>query len=234
MFIVFEGIDGSGKSTLIEFFRETLQTRLQKLGRKEHVLKTREPGGSELAEQIRALIMHYDMHIHTEILLMYAARIDHFEKTILPAIEAGDFVLSDRFFYSSFAYQGAGRGGDVDLLDQLQAQMLTSFQEKYQPNLLVLLDLDVSLAQSRRKKRKLLQQNIVDRFEDFDSEFQKRVQTSYREQVKLLQAADVTNMNPEDFKNPSTKVVNIDATESLEAIQEKLSQLVDALISLKK
>ncbi|WP_141291373.1 dTMP kinase, partial [Ideonella azotifigens] len=106
-FISFEGIDGAGKSSHIEAVHEALQQRGHR------VLLTREPGGTELAEQLRALFLHQSMDALTEALLVFAARRDHLCQRILPALSRGETVLCDRFTDATFAYQGAGRGFDL-------------------------------------------------------------------------------------------------------------------------
>ncbi len=113
-FITFEGIDGAGKSTHIEALAQVFRG----LGRR--VVVTREPGGTELAEKIRALVLHDTMDPLTEALLVFAARRDHLVRLIEPALQQGDVVLCDRFTDSSFAYQGGGRGLDHAVLHALE------------------------------------------------------------------------------------------------------------------
>src|SRR5580698_3338487 len=103
-FVTLEGIDGAGKSTHVK----TVASMLEACGKK--VLLTREPGGTPLAESLRELLLHQTMHLETEALLMFAARREHLDHLILPALAAGSWVVSDRFTDASFAYQGGGRG----------------------------------------------------------------------------------------------------------------------------
>src|SRR5437868_1863667 len=103
-FISFEGIDGAGKSTHLQWVVKLLQAR------GHEVVSTREPGGTPLGEQLRDLVLHSPMHLETEALLMFAARREHLDKIIYPALEHGKWVVSDRFSDASFAYQGGGRG----------------------------------------------------------------------------------------------------------------------------
>lgn len=114
IFISFEGIDGAGKSTHIDALADAFRTA----GR--HVTLTREPGGTPLAEQLRALALHQPMDALTEALLMFAARRDHIGQLIAPALARGEVVLSDRFTDATFAYQGGGRGFDWGVLQTLE------------------------------------------------------------------------------------------------------------------
>ena len=113
-FITFEGIDGAGKSTHIE----ALAQRLRAAGATVHC--TREPGGTELAESVRELLLHAPMDTLTEALLVFAARRDHLQQLIEPALDRGETVLCDRFTDASFAYQGGGRGLKLEVLAQLE------------------------------------------------------------------------------------------------------------------
>src|SRR5262245_36913705 len=113
-FVTFEGIDGAGKSSHIDALAAWLRAR----GRE--VVVTREPGGTELAERLRALVLHEPMDALTEALLVFAARRDHVVQRIEPALARGAVVLCDRFTDASFAYQGGGRGFDLGVLDTLE------------------------------------------------------------------------------------------------------------------
>ena len=113
-FITFEGIDGAGKSTHIEALPDWLRAR------GHEVVLTREPGGTPLAEQLRELVLHQPMDALTEALLVFAARRDHLQRCIEPALARGATVLCDRFTDATFAYQGGGRGFDVGVLAQLE------------------------------------------------------------------------------------------------------------------
>ena len=163
-FITFEGIDGAGKSTHIE----PLAERLRKRGR--HVVCTREPGGTPLAEQVRELLLHQAMDGVAETLLVFAARRDHLERVILPALARGDTVLCDRFTDATFAYQGAGRGQDVELLRALERWVHGGVQ----PDLTLWFDVDPALAAARRVKAR-----ASDRFEAEDTAFFERVRAGY-------------------------------------------------------
>jgi dTMP kinase len=163
-FITFEGIDGAGKSSHIE----TLATWLRKRG--HEVLVTREPGGTPLAERIRELVLHVPMDPLTEALLVFAARRDHLQQRIEPALARGATVLCDRFTDASFAYQGGGRGFALDVLGQLE----TWVQQGRQPDLTLLFEASPAVAAARRAAAR-----EPDRFESQDLAFFERVCAGY-------------------------------------------------------
>jgi dTMP kinase len=167
-FITFEGIDGAGKSTHIDALAE----RLRRAG--HEVICTREPGGTALAEQLRDLVLHSPMDALTEALLVFAARRDHIQQVIAPALGQGSTVLCDRFTDASFAYQGAGRGFDVDMLNTLENWV----QQGLQPDLTFLFDLPAAVAAGRRAAARQ-----PDRFEKLDVEFFDRVRQGYEARV---------------------------------------------------
>ncbi|WP_043817712.1 dTMP kinase, partial [Rubrivivax gelatinosus] len=152
-FLSFEGIDGAGKSSHIEWLAGWLRAR----GRE--VLVTREPGGTELAERLRELVLHQGMDALTEALLVFAARRDHLVTRIEPALAAGAVVLCDRFTDATFAYQGAGRGFDLGVLATLESWV----QQGRQPDLTVWFDLPPAVAAARRAAVR-----APDRFESQD------------------------------------------------------------------
>jgi dTMP kinase len=163
-FITFEGIDGAGKSTHIESLAERLR------GRGSAVICTREPGGTPLAEQLRALLLHAPMDTLTEALLVFAARRDHVQQVIAPALARGDTVLCDRFTDATFAYQGGGRGFDTEVLAHLEHWVHGGLQ----PDLTLWLDLPAALAAQRRAAAR-----SADRFERQDVDFFARVRQGY-------------------------------------------------------
>lgn len=163
-FISFEGIDGAGKSTHIEALGERLRQRGAEL------VHTREPGGTELAESLRELILHRGMDSLTEALLVFAGRRDHLQRVIEPALAAGKTVLCDRFTDASFAYQGGGRGMDLTVLETLEQWV----QGGRQPDLTLWFDLDPAIAAQRRAAAR-----EADRFEQQDLEFFTRVRAGY-------------------------------------------------------
>lgn len=169
MFITFEGIDGSGKTTQINYFEKYLA----EYG--VDYIKTREPGGSRGAEEIRSLLVKGKTSRwspETEILLFFASRRDHLEKTIMPALEAGKIVICDRFTDSSRVYQGLARSGIVSKVDELHKMMI-----ELEPNLTFILDIEPKLA----LKRGLARNTGEDRFEDFGEEFQKKARKGFLE-----------------------------------------------------
>lgn len=163
-FITFEGIDGAGKSTHIAEFVEHLRRR------GADVLCTREPGGTELAEQLRELVLHRPMDALTEALLVFAARRDHVQQLVAPALARGATVVCDRFTDATFAYQGGGRGFDTAVLMQLEAWVHGTLQ----PDLTFWLDLPAETAARRRA-----QARAADRFESEDLAFFERVRAGY-------------------------------------------------------
>jgi len=166
-FISFEGIDGSGKSTQAKVLTKTLED----LG--HNVVLTREPGGSIGAEEIRKLVLQGDpdrWSAESEILLFTAARRDHLEKTILPALDAGKIVICDRFADSTRMYQGLSRGDLRSLVDELHSLMIPR-----DPDLTVLIDLDPKLGLTRAKSRNTAEE----RFEDFGISLQEKMRVGF-------------------------------------------------------
>lgn len=166
-FITFEGIDGSGKSTQARRLAESLRTE------GHDVMLTREPGGSPGAEEIRRLLVEGDPDRwsgETETLLFTAARRDHLEKTIRPALEAGRIVISDRFADSTRVYQGAARGELRSFVDQLHEMAIG-----IEPDLTLVIDMDPGIALSRG----LARNSGEDRFEDLGETFQTRLREGF-------------------------------------------------------
>src|SRR4051794_37753527 len=174
LFISFEGIDGAGKSSHVQ----TLADAFREQGRA--VTLTREPGGTPLAEKLRALALNDAMDPLTEALLMFAARRDHLLQVIEPALARGDVVLSDRFTDATFAYQGGGRGFDWKVLLQLERWVQhTVAREVRQPDLTLLFELDPSSAAQR-----LVGARVPDKFESQPVEFFTRVAAGYSMRLK--------------------------------------------------
>ena len=168
-FITFEGIDGSGKSTQTKL----LAARLQDEG--YDIILTREPGGSKGAEEIRDLVLQGATDrwsAETEILLFTAARRDHIERTILPALIQGKIVICDRFADSTRMYQGISRGNLRTLVDQLHHLMIP-----YDPDITILIDMDPEIGLKRAKARATSEE----RFEDFGLDLQKRMRSGFLE-----------------------------------------------------
>jgi dTMP kinase len=197
-FITLEGSEGSGKSTNLAFIHQQLQAAGLE------VLLTREPGGTPLSEQIRELLLDHRqqaMHIDTELLLMFAARAQHINEVILPALERGQWVLCDRFTDATYAYQGAGRGIDEGRIAQLEQWV----QGDLRPDLTFFLDLPVSQGLARASER-----GEPDRFEREKIDFFERVRQGY-----LAQAERHTQ-----------RYRLVDASQSLEQVQAQLTQLI--------
>jgi dTMP kinase len=175
-FISFEGIDGAGKSTHIDAFAMLLKERYPA----REVVMTREPGGTQLGEQLRALLLDAPMNLETEALLMFAARREHIAQVIEPALSAGKIVISDRFTDASFAYQGGGRGLSLEKLNDLERWVQGCPDGSLlQPNLTFLFDLPGSVAEARRSKVR-----APDKFEKMDLDFFEKVRQEYLRRAK--------------------------------------------------
>ena len=194
-FITFEGIDGAGKSTHIDFVATLLAER------GVAVVRTREPGGTALGEQLRALLLHQTMHLDTEALLMFASRREHLAQVIEPALHRGEWVISDRFTDASFAYQGGGRQMPIERLTQLEAWVHPDLQ----PDLTLLFDVPLEVARSRLQASRNL-----DKFEQEQSDFFGRVRAEY-----LRRAAQF----PARFRI-------IDSTLPIDQVQQSLRQII--------
>jgi dTMP kinase len=176
LFITFEGIDGAGKSSHIEGLAEAFRTQ----GRA--VTVSREPGGTPLAEKLRELVLNDTMDALTESLLIFAARRDHLRNVIEPALARGDVVLCDRFTDATFAYQGAGRGFDLEVLSNLERMAQTGLAPDAnlmrEPDLTVWFDLAPDVAAQR-----LSTARVPDRFESQPAEFFARVARGYADRA---------------------------------------------------
>jgi dTMP kinase len=197
-FITFEGIDGAGKSTHIEPLAQRLRAR------GVSVVCSREPGGTAFAEQLRELLLHQAMDGVAETLLVFAARRDHLERVIAPALARGDTILCDRFTDATFAYQGAGRGQDERMLRDLESWV----QDGLQPDLTLWFDVDPAVAAARRAKAR-----TSDRFEAEDLAFFERVRGGYAARMREA---------PERF-------VRIDSALDKPAVQQQIDAAVAAL-----
>jgi dTMP kinase len=183
-FISFEGIEGTGKSTQAKLLQQSL------LGLGYEVILTEEPGGTLISLRIREILLsvdHTNMKPLTELLLYNAARAQHIEEVILPALNRGAVVITDRFTDSTFAYQGYGRGIDLKLLESIDKIATNGLR----PDMTMLLDLDVETGLKRNRRI-----NKTDRLELEDVEFHKRVRKGYHElaakepeRIKVLDAS---------------------------------------------
>jgi dTMP kinase len=172
-FITFEGIDGAGKSTHIEFVAKLVSAK----GRQPVV--TREPGGTPLGEKLRALLLHETMHLETEALLMFAARREHLAQVIEPALARGDWVISDRFTDASFAYQGGGRKLARDKLETLEQWV----HPMLQPDLTLLFDVPLEVARARLDATREL-----DKFEQEKADFFAATRAEYLRRAEQFSA----------------------------------------------
>lgn len=201
-FITFEGIDGAGKSTHLAWFAQQLQAKLAPQGKK--VVVTREPGGTPLGERLREVLLHERMHLETEALLMFASRREHIAEVIQPALDAGDWVISDRFTDATFAYQGGGRGLAIDRLEALEQWV----QQGLQPTKTILFDLAPEIAAAR-----LADARTPDKFEAESALFFLRTRAEY-----LRRAAE----EPQRF-------VVLDANRERGELQNDLEKLLATL-----
>ena len=198
-FITFEGIDGAGKSSHVEW----LATFLRDKGKVVQV--TREPGGTELGEKLRELLLHKSMHLETETLLMFAARREHLAKVIEPALANGEWVVCDRFSDATYAYQGGGRGLDRAKLQQLEHWV----HGHLQPDLTLLFDLPLDVA----RERIVLASRVLDRFEQERADFHERVRQAYLERAHSSPA----------------RIRVVDAQQSIETIRNLLEITVSSI-----
>ena len=203
IFITVEGIEGVGKSTQVNFIKSLLEkTNIP------HLI-TREPGGTPIAEEIRQVLLAHHaekMVPDAELLLMFASRAQHLAALILPALNEGKLVVSDRFTDATYAYQGGGRGIDKTRIATLEQWV----QGMLRPDAVLLLDAPVTLALSRTKRRK----NGPDRFEAEKEEFFERIREGYLARAK----ADAHRYHI------------IDASQSMQAVQQQLATILENII----
>lgn len=206
-FISVEGIDGAGKSTHLAWLVDYMQRR------QLQVRQSREPGGTVLGEKLRALLLNDEMHLETEALLMFAARNEHLQRVILPALAAGEWVLCDRFSDATYAYQCGGRGLSIErfmLLEQWVQGRDGGRAGLIEPDLTLIFDVPLDVSQAR-----MANSRVLDRFEREQADFHAKVRAAY-----LQRAAE----NPHRIR-----VIN--ANRSIEAIQTELAQLMDGFLA---
>lgn len=195
LFISLEGIDGAGKTThiqsLVQAFKQQGKT----------ITQTREPGGTALAEKLRNLALHEPMDALTEALIMFAARRDHIQNCIVPALLRDEVVLCDRFVDATFAYQGGGRGFDWATLEMLERTVLQTDTHYIQPQLTLWFDVPVEIAAARVAKSR-----VADRFEAEDVVFFKQVQSAYARRAQAF----------------PQRIVRIDANATPEAVAQSV------------
>lgn len=197
LFITVEGIDGAGKSTHLEWLKAYFEASHRE------VVLTREPGGTPLGEALRALLLESEHRIEpeAEALLMFAARREHLERVILPALGAGRVVICDRFTDATFAYQGGGRGVSTERLEVLEDWV----QRGLQPDLTLFFDVPVEVGRER-----LGRSRTPDRFEREQADFFERVRATYLERARRF---------PDRFRI-------VDSTSSISEVQKRLKQIL--------
>ncbi|WP_396586322.1 dTMP kinase [Bermanella sp. R86510] len=197
-FITIEGIEGVGKTTNLQFIESWLTDK------NIPYIVTREPGGTPLGEQLRQLLLHGDaVSSKTELLLMFAARAQHLEEVILPALNEGKWVICDRFTDSTFAYQGGGRQLNPEWIKSLESLV----HESMQPDVTLLLDAPVEIGRARAAKR-----SASDRIESEDLVFFNRVRDTFLHRARLYSRFRI-----------------IDACQPLEAVQENVATILEQL-----
>ncbi|MBF4988647.1 dTMP kinase [Methylophilus sp. 14] len=198
LFITLEGMDGAGKSTHIPTILQMLASR----GRE--IVSTREPGGTLLGEELREILLHREMHVETESLLMFAARAEHLQQVILPALQRDAIVVSDRFTDASYAYQCGARGLPLHKMQQLEQWV----QGSLQPDITLLFDVPVEVSLQR-----LAGARTPDKFEAQGAEFFARLRAQY-----LARAAEF----PQRFRV-------IDAHRSLEEVKKSVEEIISSI-----
>jgi len=194
-FITLEGMDGAGKSTHIPSIIEMLKAR------GHEVVSTREPGGTPLGERLRELLLHEVMHAETETLLMFAARREHIANVIVPALQRGAYVLSDRFTDATFAYQSGAKGVSASKVEILEQWV----QEDLQPDITLLFDVPVEISIAR-----LAGARSPDKFERESADFFTRIRNAY---------LDRASQNPQRFRV-------IDGSKSLEEVAKTVKDII--------
>jgi dTMP kinase len=198
-FITLEGLDGAGKSTHVQWLVDQLKDR------GFEVVSTREPGGTDLGERLRELLLSCDMHVRTEALLMFAARCEHVHSVILPALERGAWVVCDRFTDASYAYQGGGRQLGEQAVRVLENWALDGLE----PDRSWLFDVPLAVARERLSAARL-----PDRFEQEEAAFFERTRQAYHERAA---------QQPE-------RLHIIDSTLPVQAIRVQLEAEIDMLV----
>jgi dTMP kinase len=203
LFLTLEGVDGAGKSTHVQWLVDQLTERgIQ-------VVCTREPGGTELGEKLRALLLHQAMSLECETLLMFAARAEHLQAVIEPALQAGQWVVCDRFTDATFAYQGGGRELGVERIAALEHWV----HPELQPDCTWLFDVPLAVARERLDRTR-----EQDRFEQEADAFFERTRAVYLARAQ---------------REPA-RIQLIDATQTIAQIRQHLSQQLDQLATMRR
>ena len=204
LFITLEGVEGAGKSTQMVFIEDYIRQSGREL------LVTREPGGTPLGEEIREILLtprEAGMSNKAELMLMFAARAEHLERKIMPALESGQWVLCDRFTDATYAYQGGGRGVDSHLIAELEKLA----QGGVRPDVTIYLDLPVEIGLARAKSR-----GELDRFEREDELFFNNVRQAYLKRAAAL--PDIYHV--------------IDASRDIDAVNAQIADVLDTIVQL--
>jgi len=199
-FLTLEGVDGAGKSTHVDWLVAHLRARGLT------VVATREPGGCELSEALREMLLHTPMSLETETLLMFAARNEHLDKTIRPALAAGAWVVSDRFTDATFAYQGGGRQLGADRVAALEQWVHPDFG----PDRTWFFDVPLAVAKAR-----LAGARSPDRFEQENAAFFERTREAYHARAR----------------NDPGRIMTLDGTWTIEALRQALADDIDSMMS---
>lgn len=200
MFLTLEGLDGAGKSTHVPWL-------VQELSRRDiNVLNTREPGGTQLGEQLRQILLNQPMTLKAETLLMFAARAEHVETVIKPALAQGQWVLCDRFTDATFAYQGGGRQLGGEAVNALEDWVHPDLQ----PDCTWFFDVPLSVARER-----LARSRDLDRFEKEGADFFERTRAAYHERARQF----------------SARIRVVDSARAITDIQTELAEQVDELLT---
>jgi dTMP kinase len=211
MFICFEGIDGSGKSTYASYFAEQLRKKTI------DIVLTREPGGTLTGEALRNIFLHHTLDVQSEIMLAFAARQVHIQQIIMPALKQEKWVLSDRFIDSTYAYQGYGKYACLDFIDYLHKTVCRNLYA----DCTILFDIDPYIAQERRLKRNESseQLNSLDVFELQALDFHIRVREGY---IKIVE---------QRMKQEHLYFI-VNTNDTILNIQYQLDQIIDKLLLL--
>lgn len=197
-FITLEGIDGAGKSTHVAWIRDRLAARAR-------IVSTREPGGTALGEKLRELLLHDEMTHDSEALLMFAARREHVEQVIRPALARGDWVLCDRFTDATYAYQGGGHGVEVQRIRELE----TWVHGDCSPDLTLLFDVPTQVSRQRLERNT----RALDKFEQEHAAFFDRVRAAYLDRARA---------EPRRFRI-------VDSTQPIDKVREAIASALEAL-----
>ena len=203
LFLTLEGVDGAGKSTHVQWLVDQLAAR------GVAVVCTREPGGTKLGEKLRALLLHQAMSLECETLLMFAARAEHLQTVIAPALQAGQWVVCDRFTDATFAYQGGGRELGVERIAALEQWVHPGLQ----PDCTWLFDVPLAVARERLDRTR-----EQDRFEQEADAFFQRTRAVYLARAQQQPA----------------RIQRVDATQTIEQIREQLSRQLDQLVTQRR